>query len=115
MAKENARHEVKLQGVLEKTASWARVLDDGRIELEYYDFSSDAEDWFGHDIAWMYYVEAGEKSRICALLAEHTGVRIDGDRAMLDAMAANFRDVKLVRDWLKEKQIPIRQGFDSWA
>jgi predicted peptidase len=33
------RLSVKLKGILDRTSSWARVLEDGRVDLEYYDFS----------------------------------------------------------------------------
>jgi arsenate reductase-like glutaredoxin family protein len=33
---------------------------------------------------------------------------------MLDAVAA-CRDVKQVKDWLQQKQIPFEEEFDSWA
>jgi hypothetical protein len=106
---------VKLKGILERTSSWARVLDDGSIELEYYDFSSDAQNWFGNDVAWMYRIAASEKPRLVALLAELAGVPIADDQAMLDVIAAKFGDVKRVKDWLKEKQLPFEEEFDSWA
>jgi hypothetical protein len=38
-----ARLSVKLTGILDRTSSWVRVLEDGRIELEHYDFSSAAQ------------------------------------------------------------------------
>src|SRR5437879_974967 len=100
---------VKLKGILDHTASWARVLADGRIELEYYDFSPDAQEWFGNDVAWTYRIEASEKPRLYALLA------VTDDRAMLDAIAATFGDAKAVRDWLQENGVPYIEEFDSWA
>ncbi len=110
-----SRSEVKLKGILDKTASWVRLLDDGRIELEYYDFSSAAQDWLGNDVAWMYYIEEAQKPRLRALLALRTGNPVEDDQAMLDALTASFGDVKQVRDWLQEKQVPFREEFDSWA
>jgi hypothetical protein len=109
------RIEVRLKGILEKTSSWARVLEDGRVELEYYDFSSAANDWFGNDVAWMYYIDPAEKPRLCQLLSAHSGAAVDGDQAMLDALAAGFGDVKLVKQWLVANQIPFTEEFDSWA
>ena len=113
--KSKPRFEVRLKGVLQGTGSWARVLDDGRIELEYFDYSSSAQDWFGNDVAWMYWIEASEKQRILALLSARTGRPVADDQAMLEALAASFGDVKLVRDWLKVERIPFREEFDSWA
>ena len=109
------RIEVRLKGILEKTASWARVLNDGRVELEYYDYSSSAQDWFGNDVAWMYRIAASEKPRMFTLLSIQTGKPVADDQAMLDALAAGFGDVKLVRDWLQDNQVPFQEEFDSWA
>ena len=109
------RIEVKLRGILQGTASWARVFDDGRLELEYYDYSSSAQDWFGNDVAWMYYIDPSEKPRLLTLLSVRTGKPVADDQAMLDALAEGFGDVKQVRDWLKENQLPFREEFDSWA
>jgi hypothetical protein len=106
---------VRLKGILDHTASWVRVLRDGRIELEYYDYSPSAQDAFGNDVAWMYRIEASHKPRLVALLAEKTGTAVDGDEAMLDALACSFADTWTVRDWLKEKGIPYDEEFDSWA
>jgi hypothetical protein len=48
----------------DRASSRARVLDDGRIELESYDFSSSANDWFGDDVAWMYRIGAADKPHL---------------------------------------------------
>ena len=106
---------VKLNGILDHTASWVRVLPDGRVELEYFDYSPSAHDAFGNDVAWMYRIEASHKPLLVALLAEKTGTAIDGDEAMLDAFARSFADTWTVKDWLKEKGVPYEEEFDSWA
>lgn len=106
---------VKLQGLLPQTACWVKILDDGRIELEHYDFSSDAEKWFGHDVAWLYRVEAVHKPRIYELLSAPSGGPITEDQTMLNVFAWRFRDVKQIRDWLKENGVPYEEVFDSWA
>jgi len=105
-----ARLSVKLTGILDSTSSWARVLEDGRIELEYYDFSSAAQDSFGNDVAWMYRIEAVHKPRLFELLETRTGEAIADDQAMLDAFALLFRDAWEIRDWLKEKGVPYGPG-----
>jgi len=115
VAKPNVRCEVKHKGVLSQTASWSRVLEDGRVELEYFDFSTDAQDTFGNDVAWMYWVAASEAARIRELLGREAGRPIADDQAMLDEFAVRFADVKLLRDWLREQQIPFEEHFDSWA
>jgi hypothetical protein len=109
------RLSVKLKATPAHTSSWVRVLQDGRIELEYYDFSPAADDNFGNDVAWMYHIAGSEKPRLCALLAEKTGTAISGDEAMLEAFAGGFRDTWQIKDWLKANGVPYEQEFDSWA
>jgi hypothetical protein len=101
--------KVKLKGILDGTASWVRLLEDGRVELEYFDFSPAAQDTFGNDVAWMYRIDAAHKPRLYELLG------VSDDDAMLNALAWNFGDVMLIHDWLLEKQIPFEKEFDSWA
>jgi hypothetical protein len=110
-----ARLSVKLKGILDHTSSWARVLEDGRIELEHYDFSPGADDNFGNDVAWMYYVETAQKPRLFELLGALTGTLITDDQAMLDAFALRFRDTWKITEWLKENGVPFQKVFDSWA
>ncbi|MGD0840543.1 MAG: hypothetical protein ABSA32_05230 [Candidatus Acidiferrales bacterium] len=110
-----AKSNVQLKGILAHTASWARILDDGRIELEFYDHSPEAESHLGGDVAWMYWIAATEKPRLIALLQTHTGATITDDRTLLDVLYANFDDTWAIRDWLKENGIPYDEKFDSSA
>ena len=106
---------VRLRGILHQTASWARILEDGALELEFFDYSSEAHSSLGNDVAWTYRVEACEKARVCHLLAAAGGTPVEGDPAMLDAIVKMFGDTWRVRDWLKEQSIPYAETFDSWA
>jgi hypothetical protein len=90
------RLSVELKSNLEKTSSWARVLEDGRVELEYYDFSPAAQSSFGNDVAWMYRIEESKKPRLYAPLTEQTGTAVSNDEAMLDALRGGFRLVGLM-------------------
>jgi hypothetical protein len=109
------RLQVKLKGILSHTASWARVLEDGRIELEYYDYSPAAQDTFGNDVARLYRIAPSEKPRLFELLEKETGTAIADDRALLDALAHTFGDTKVVRDWLQKNSVAYDEEFDSWA
>jgi hypothetical protein len=109
------RLSVRLKGILDHTGSWARILQDGRLELEFYDYGPSAQDAFGNDVAWMYRIETSQKPRLFALLAEKTGTAVNDDQTLLDALAGNFKDAWAVKDWLKEKGVPYEEEFDSWA
>jgi hypothetical protein len=109
------RLSVKMKRPAAHTASWAKILVDGRIELEYFDFSEEAHDTFGNDVAYMYHVELADKPRLVELLEERTRSAISGDQAVLDAFADEFPDVWSIKNWLAEKQVPFTKEFDSWA
>jgi hypothetical protein len=109
------RLEIKLKSSWKQSSAWARVLEDGRIELELYDFSQDAQDHMGNDVAWIWRVETARIPRLLKLLEERTGTAIRDDQALLDAFARNFPHVHAIRDWFKEKWIPYEEKFDSWA
>ena len=98
----------------QSTAS-ASVLADGRIQLDLYDFSDEAQSSMGNDVAWYWRVDAVHKPRLIELLEERTGTPIRDDQALLEVLAQQFPHVHAIRDWLKEKWIPYEEVFDSWA
>ena len=99
----------------EHSSASASMLADGRIQLDLYDFSDEAQSIMGNDVAWFWRVEAVHKPRLIALLEEQTGAPIPDDTALLEAFARHFPHVHAIRDWLKEKSIPYKEIFDSWA
>lgn len=98
-----------------QSSATASVLADGRIQLDLYDFSDEAQSSMGNDVAWYWRIEAAHKPRLIELLAEKTGTLIPDDQALLEALAQNFPHVHAIRDWLNEKWIPYEEIFDSWA
>lgn len=111
------RLEIKLKSPFtgDHSTATAAVLEDGRIQLDLYDFSDEAQSSMGNDVAWYWRVEAVHKPRLIALLEEQTGAPIRDDQALLEAFARHFSHVHAIRDWLKEKWIPFEEKFDSWA
>ena len=109
--------QVKLKSPFtgDQSTATASVLADGRIQLDLYDFSDEAQSSMGNDVAWYWRVDAVHKPRLIKLLEEQTGTPIPDDQALLDALAKNFEHVHAIRDWLKEKWIPCQEVFDSWA
>ena len=109
-----ARRTVALKGTLPDTTSWVRILEDGRIEVEYYERNAGAEDHFGGDVAWIYRISAGERSHLYERLQKHTDAAITDDRTLVNAFVNNFKDAWALRDWLKQQRIPFEQEFESW-
>lgn len=64
----NIEKRVKLKGVLERTASSVEIKGDGSLVVEVYDFSDDAEQWFGNDVAFLLKVSSADKSRMLSWL-----------------------------------------------
>ena len=114
VSESRARRTVALKGTLPDTTSWVRILEDGRIEVEYYDRNAGAEDHFEGDVAWIYRISTAERSGLYELLQKHTNTAITDDRTMVDAFVDTFKDAWALRDWLKQQRIPFDGEFDSW-
>ena len=110
------RLQVKLKSPFTGTQSSAAasILADGRIQLDLYDFSDEAQSSMGNDVAWFWNIDAAHRPRLVKLLEERTCVAIRNDQELLEAFR-QFEDVHAIRDWLKEMQIPFEEVFDSWA
>ena len=65
-------------------------------------------------MAWIYGISASEQSHLYELLQKHTNAAITNDRTLLDALVRTFKDAWAVRYWLKEKNFPFEEEFDSW-
>jgi hypothetical protein len=106
---ENERARLRLSGGLAKTASWVILRADGGVTVEWYDYSEEAQQVWGNDVAYLVHVDAGDAPQLCALLGA-----ADAD-ALPAAMQARFADYFAAKAWLDEHAIPYRQEFDSWA
>jgi hypothetical protein len=108
-------NRVRLRGGLERTASSAEIDDGGRLVVECFDFSEDARDYFGNDVAFTLTVEAEVKP----LLLDRLGVvpPPDGsaDDALLAALAARFDGYFSVKQWLEAEGIAFADAFDPRA
>ncbi len=102
--------ERKLREPLQGQTGWLRLTPLGGLEIELYDYSSDAESWFGHDVAWVWTVETLEK------LWEHLPERARySSEALFDALTEVAPDARGLVRWLREKGAPVAEKFDSWA
>ena len=106
------RLEMKVRSPWEKSAAWARVITDGSLELELYDFSPQAQSSLGGDVAWIWTVEAKDMPQLVAALPSQAR---ESDEGLLTILILSFIDVHAIRDWIRQKQIPLREDFDSSA
>jgi hypothetical protein len=106
---------VRLQGGLDRTASWVCVDDEGRLVVECFDFSEDAHDFFGNDVAFTLTVDAALKPAILARLdvAEPDAGNVDD--VLLETILARFESYFAVKDWLERERIPFAGAFDPHA
>jgi hypothetical protein len=109
---------VELRGVLDHTASSARIADDGSLIVELYDFSAEAEKWLGNDVAFLLHVAAADKGHMLSLLLgeDSATVREAGDDAtLLQLLRERFDDYYAVKEWLDGQGIGYRKEFEPWA
>jgi len=109
MPEATERRSVRIGSPWTGASAWARMMTDGRLELELYDHSQEAEQSMGGDVAWIYVVEPAEIPRLLDLLG------LQDETALLEAFARRFPHVHAVRDWLQRQQIPYTEQFDSQA
>ena len=105
---------IRLGRPRDHTAAWARILEDGKIELELYDFGSQAMSEFGNDVAWLYRVGVEDKPKLIDAISGYAGRAIEDDDELLDAFAWDFEHVHAVRDWIQGIGIPLEEEFVDW-
>ena len=104
----------KLRGKLKGTASWIEIRADGGMQLEFFDYSEDAQAIFGHDIAYLIQVSAHEKRRVMAFLNIH-GALMHPDHLLLERIEESFVDYFECKEWLDAHGIAYQKEFDSMA
>ncbi len=107
-----ARFEVKLVEPLPQQSGWLRLTEADCLEVELYDFSSDAQGWFGNDVAWVWVVESSALPRVYARLAAEARC---SDPALLAAIVDKGQHARGIVDWLRAAGVPVSEQFDSWA
>jgi hypothetical protein len=110
---------IKLAGNIERTTSSVEIKDDGSLIVEFYDFSTDAHQWFGRDVAFVLSVHADNKEYLlnCLLTEEHIDEvsASDKDELLLRLMKKRFKDFFEVKMFFQNKNIPYEEIFDEWA
>lgn len=108
---ENELCSLKLASPWDKSAAWARVMEGGRLELELYDFSDEANAHLGNDVAWIWKVSAEDTAQAMWQL----GVKARDYPALLQKIRDQFPTVHKARDWFKASGFAVEELFDSWA
>lgn len=97
--------KTKLTGGLEKTVTWI-WLEDNQLKVEYYDFSEDAQNAFGNDIA--YILTVSEVNKICLITRQN-------EASLIQWLSENFKSYFEIKNWLEENKIKFEKEIDSWA
>ena len=99
--------KTKLSGGLEKTVTWIWLdAEGGQLKVEYYDFSEEAQRFFGNDIA--YTLTITEMSKLYSA-AKQT------ESSVIEWMMENFRSYFGVKQWLEENGIGFNVEIESHA
>ena len=98
-------NKVQLSGGPGKTATWI-WLEEGRLKIEYYDFSEPAQKFFGNDIAWTITVQEMDK------LFEDIN---QNEATLISWMEQYFKSYFAIKQWLEENKIGFRIERESWA
>ena len=115
---ESQPKRVRLRGGPEDTASSVSIEPDGSMVVELYDFSAQAEQGFGNDVAFLLTVQSSDTDALLAALLDgkesHSG-DIDRGGLILRVMEERFASYFKVKEWLEERGIPFGTRFDPWA
>jgi hypothetical protein len=111
----NKMNKVKLRGKLKGTASWVEIKADGGLQLEFFDYSEDAQAIFGHDIAYLIQVSAEEKQQVLAYLNIHQDELAHLDVLLLERIEERFVDYFECKEWLDAHGVSYQKEFDAMA
>jgi hypothetical protein len=111
----NKMNKVKLRGKLKGTASWVEIKPNGGLQLEFFDYSEDAQAIFGHDIAYLIQVSEQEKSQVMAFLNIHENELAHPDVLLLERIEESFEDYFECKEWLDAHGVSYQKEFDAMA
>ena len=97
--------KVKLAGGLEQTVTWV-WLENVQLKVEYYDFSEDAQRFFGNDIAYTLTVTEMDKLYSVAKL---------GEAITIQWLVKNFKTYFAIKKWLEDNNIGFNVEIESHA
>ena len=109
---------VSMRNVLPHTYSSIRIGDGGGLIVSLYDCSEGAHRSCGGDIEDLLIIDADNKERALAALAETDGVEAgaaaNSDERLLELLNERRKDYFDVRDWLESVHIPYHKVFNPW-
>lgn len=97
--------KTKLNGGHEKAVTWI-WLENNKLKVEYYDFSEEAHNAFGNDIA--YILTIGEIEKLFSLSSQ----TVD---SLIQWLSENFKSYFEIKQWLERNKISFEREIDSWA
>jgi hypothetical protein len=97
--------KTKLNGGLSKTVTWI-WLEDNKLKVEYYDFSEEAQNTFGNDIA--YILTVNEMEKLFSISNQNADT-------LIEWLEKNFQSYFDIKQWLEENKIDFEKEIDSWA
>jgi hypothetical protein len=97
--------KVKLSGGPDKTVTWI-WLGNGRLKVEYYDFSETAQKLFGNDIA--YTITVNEMDKLFSTVNQN-------ETSIIQWMEQYFKSYFGIKQWLEENGIDFSIERESWA
>ena len=97
--------KIKLNGGPDKTATWL-WLEGSLLKVEYYDFSEEAQRFFGNDIAYTLTVIDMDKL--------YASTNQNGS-SILAWLTENFKSYFSIKQWLAESGVGFSIETESWA
>lgn len=98
--------KVKLNGGLEKTATCIWLDQNGRLKVEFYDFSETAQRMFGNDIA--YTITVNEMDKLFSAAKQN-------ESSVIGWIEQSFQSYFGIKRWLEENEIGFSIERESWA
>jgi hypothetical protein len=103
----NSAQKVKLSGGPDKSTTWIWLdPEEGLLKVEYYDFSEDAQRFFGNDIA--YTITVDEMDKLLSSMPQE-------EPSLIPWMAKYFKGYFGIKQWLEESKIGFRVEIEGWA
>ncbi|MCW3095811.1 MAG: hypothetical protein JWL77_1429 [Chthonomonadaceae bacterium] len=107
---------LELSNSLPHTTTWVYIGEDGRLTIEWYDYSEEADRWMGGDVAFLLYVGYAGKQQMWSLLGDTASPPEDRrDDMLLQLLHRRFGSYHEVKSWLTDNNVPFEAEFDGNA